>query len=207
MRIFSHRHENLFSWARESRLFVTPRGRTRIGGFVYTVNPETPSRPGQTSFSWMQEVFLMCTEREFHSDGFVFSRLTVAACPLPAGNKAHRPDFSLSTAIFRFKGRADTPPAVCIFFFRTVAYRAQREVVPSGTTPPVSCRTPPAYALACAAREASSPPSKIRRFSRAESVVLSTTGFPSTVTVKIPSPSIALRSPFMSISAFSAMAS
>ena len=32
MRIFSHRHENVFSWARESRLFVTPRGRTRTGG-------------------------------------------------------------------------------------------------------------------------------------------------------------------------------
>ena len=30
MRIFSHRHENLFSWAREFRLFVTPRGRPTV---------------------------------------------------------------------------------------------------------------------------------------------------------------------------------
>ena len=29
MRIFSHGHENHFSWAREFRLFVTPRGRIR----------------------------------------------------------------------------------------------------------------------------------------------------------------------------------
>ena len=34
MRIFSHRHENLFSWARESRLFVASCGRTGQGVFA-----------------------------------------------------------------------------------------------------------------------------------------------------------------------------
>ena len=73
------------------------------GVFAYTVNRDTPSRPGQTSFSWLQEVFSMGTKREFHSDGFVFSRLTVAACALPAGNQVHGSDSSLSVAIFRFR--------------------------------------------------------------------------------------------------------
>ena len=72
------------------------------GVFAYTVNRDTPSRPGQTSFSWLQEIFPMDTKRAFHSDGFVFSRLTIAACALPAGNKVHSPDSSLSTAISRF---------------------------------------------------------------------------------------------------------
>ena len=104
MRIFSHRHENLFSWAREFRLFVTPRSRVGQGVFAYTVNPDTPSRPGQTSFSWLQEVFPIGAKRAFPSAGFVFSRLTAAACALPAGNKVHSSDSSLPTAIFRIKG-------------------------------------------------------------------------------------------------------
>ena len=106
MRIFSHRHENLFSWAREFRLFVTPHGRTRTGGGAYTVNRDTPFRPGQTSFSWRQDIFPMDTKRAFRSDGFVFSRLTVAACTLPAGNKAHEPDSCLPTAISRITAPA-----------------------------------------------------------------------------------------------------
>ena len=102
MRIFSHRHENFFSWARESRLFVTPRGRTRAGVLAYTVNPDPFFPPRTNILLVVQEVFLMGTKREFHSAGFVFSRLTAAACVLPAGNKVHRPDSSLPTAIFRF---------------------------------------------------------------------------------------------------------
>jgi len=101
MRIFSHRHENLFSWAREFRLFVTPRSRVGQGVFAYTVNRGNPSRPGQTPFSWLQEVFPIGTKREFLSAGFDFSRLTAAACVLPAGSKVHGPDSSLPTAISR----------------------------------------------------------------------------------------------------------
>ena len=82
---------------------ATQPGRT--GAFAYTVNRDTPSRPGQTSFSWLQDIFPMDTKRAFHSDGFVFSRLTVAACALPAGSKVHEPDPSLPTAIFRLKDR------------------------------------------------------------------------------------------------------
>ena len=77
----------------------------RTGVFAYTVNPD-PFRPGQTSFSWPQEIFPMGTKRAFRSDGFVFSRLTVAACTLPAGNKAHEPDSCLPTAISRITAPA-----------------------------------------------------------------------------------------------------
>ena len=73
------------------------------GGGAYTVNRDTPFRPGQTSFSWRQDIFPMDTKRAFRSDGFVFSRLTVAACALPAGNQVHGSDSSLSVAIFRFR--------------------------------------------------------------------------------------------------------
>ena len=48
----------------------------------------------------------MGMKRAFHPDGFVFSRLTVAACTLPAGNKAHEPDSCLPTAISRITAPA-----------------------------------------------------------------------------------------------------
>ena len=73
------------------------------GGGAYTVNRDTPFRPGQTSFSWRQDIFPMGTKRELRSDGFVFSRLTVAACALPAGNQVHGSDSSLSAAISWFR--------------------------------------------------------------------------------------------------------
>ena len=88
---------------------ATQPGRT--GGGAYTVNRDTPSRPGQTSFSWLQDIFPMDTKREFLSAGFVFSRLTVAACALPAGNRVHGPDPSLSTAISRLNGPHPLRPA------------------------------------------------------------------------------------------------
>ena len=101
MGIFSHRHENLFSWAREFRLFVTPHGRTGEGGLRLHGQSRHPVPPRTNVLLVVQEVFLMCTEREFHSDGFVFSRLTIAACALPAGSKVHEPDSCLPTAISR----------------------------------------------------------------------------------------------------------
>ena len=80
------------------------------GGGAYTVNRDTPFRPGQTSFSWLQEVFPMGTKRELRSDGFVFSRLTVAACALPAGNQVHGPDSRLSAAISGFRPQNTLKP-------------------------------------------------------------------------------------------------
>ena len=43
MRIFSHRHENLFSWARESRLFVASRGRPTVRSGKGTSSALAPS--------------------------------------------------------------------------------------------------------------------------------------------------------------------
>ena len=43
MRIFSHRHENLFSWAREFRLFVAPRGRPTVRSGRGTSSASAPS--------------------------------------------------------------------------------------------------------------------------------------------------------------------
>ena len=109
----------------------------------------TTSRPGQTPFSWLQEVFLMGAKREFLSAGFVFSRLTIAACVLPAGNKVHNPDSCLPTAISRFIDFASAMGVSgrAAFFLFLSSYHILHHTPYAGKREPGTCIFPEGFVM------------------------------------------------------------
>ena|GEM_PF-2851310 len=126
---------------------ATQLGRT--GVFAYMVDRDTPSRPGQTSFSWLQEVFLMDAKRAFLSAGFVFSRLTIAACAIPAGNKVHSPDSCLPTAISRFIDFASAMGVSgrAAFFLFLSSYHILHHTPYAGKREPGTCIFPEGFVM------------------------------------------------------------
>ena len=75
---------------------VRDAARTDKGAFACTVNPD-PFPPRTNVLLVVARNLSHGHEKGVHSDGFVFSRLTAAACALPAGKKSTDPipDFLL----------------------------------------------------------------------------------------------------------------